>query len=269
LDYKVPVYGRNLVNDLNSLTERTVTTLSKPTRARVRDLATSLGGYWRYAGQLDKLDTYDQDDARPHRKDMQLFKKNLNARIASRIPPLLRAQTRQEVQDLERFFSQNGPGVRIAVLCRGNICRSPFAAYLLEQRAQQRRLDMEVVQAGTLPRGKRPSPANAVEAAQAFGIDLEPHRSTHISALDVSEIDLIVHFDPLIEQELHRVVREVPCPIFNLAHLAPRESAAAVIEDPVGQSVAVFTQTYRQIDIALDRFLDKAAFAWQQPASAA
>lgn len=263
LDYRVPVYGRNLTNDLESLTERAVTTMSAPTKARVRDLATSIAGYWRYATQLDKLDTVDQDDPRPHRKDLQSFRSDLRTRVLSKMPQLLSAVGRTEVSDLEKQLATAGPGMTVAVLCRGNICRSPFAAYRLEEKIRQRQLNMHVIQAGTLPHAGRQSPENAHLAAAQFGIDLAPHRSCHISALNLAEVDLILHFDPLIEQELRRVVRDVPQSIFNLAFLAPRASAAPVIEDPVGQDVETFVHVYRQIDMALDRFLDKTAQAWK------
>ncbi|MEO0413148.1 MAG: ATP-grasp domain-containing protein [Pseudomonadota bacterium] len=269
LDYKVPVYGRNLTNDLNSLTERAVTTLSSPTLSRARDLVTSVAGYWRYATRLDTLDSYDREDERPHRKDFQNFKSDLNTRILSKIPPLVRSASRQEVDKLEACLERVGPGMTVAVLCRGNICRSPFATYLLQDKAAHRQLDMTVVQGGTLPHSGRPSPQNACIAAGRLGIDLRAHRSCHVSALSLQDVDLILHFDPIIEQELSRVMRDVPSAVFNLGHLAPRTSAAAIIRDPVGKDVDFFMSIYQQIDIALDRFLDKAQTAWARKASAA
>lgn len=255
IDYKVPVYARNLVNDLNSVTDRAVMTLSRPSLARLKDLSVSLLSYWRTVFGIDRSDTWSKDDPRPHRADLRAFRRDLTSRIYSKVPYLSRRVARQSLSELAQTLEALPANPRIAVLCRGNICRSPLAAKMLEKKAKALRLPMEVVQGGTLPHSGRRSPKNAVTAARGFGIALSRHRSTHVSELALNEVDLAVHFDPIIESELRRVERSVDFPLFNLAHLSPTPQSQHVITDPVHGDVAQFETVYREIDMALDRFL--------------
>ncbi|MGD1955334.1 MAG: ATP-grasp domain-containing protein [Sphingomonadales bacterium] len=264
LSYKIPVYGRNLTNDLNSLSERTVTAVTHPTWARARDLLTSMFGYWRYALNLDKLDTRDLSDRRPHHKDLKLFWRDLRGRIASKVPVLARREQAAALDALDSYLTAHPGDLVVAVLCRGNICRSPFAARLLKKKAKLQKVPLDVMEAGTLPRSGRASPAEARKAARQFKVRLTDHRSHHVSEIDLAKVDLILHFDPIIAQELSHVARDVPAHIFNLAYLAPTSGAAPIIKDPVHKPLEDFIQVYRQIDIALDRFLERVTSARNQ-----
>lgn len=255
ISYKTPVYARNLVNDLNSVTDRAVTAVSRPNLGRFKDLFIGLLSYWRMLFGIDKSDTWAKDDPRPHRADLRAFRHDLIGRFYSKVPFLARRAARKALQNLEHTLKALPDNPRIAVLCRGNICRSPLAAKMLEKKAKALRFPLEIVQGGTLPHSGRKSPKNAVTAARAFGIALTRHRSTHVSALHMQDVDLVLHFDPVIEAELRRVERRVDMPLFNLAHLSPTALAQAVITDPVHGDVALFDAVYREIDMALDRFL--------------
>lgn len=256
IDYKTSVYARNLVNDLISVTDRAVMTLSKPRLSRLKDLSVSLLSYWRYMIGIDTSDTRASDDPRPHRADLRAFRKDLGTRFRGKISFLARRDARAEVAALKSTAQTLPNTPTVAVLCRGNICRSPFAAHLLEKKAKALKVPMTVVQGGTLPSSGRTSPANAVKAARTFGVRLKDHRSTHVSQLAFGDIDLILHFDPIIEAELNRVTRSVDRPIFNLAHLSPTAKQTQVITDPVHGDLALFDSVYREIDIALDRFFE-------------
>lgn len=255
IDYKTPVYARNLANDLSSLTERAVTAATGPRLSRLKDLSVSTFSYWRYLFGIDKSDTWASDDPRPHRSDLKAFRRDLVRRFYGKIPFLARKESRAALANVEGDLRALPEKPTIAVLCRGNICRSPFAAKLLEKKAKALKIPMTVVQGGTLPHSGRKSPKFAIEASRTFGIALSRHRSQHVSELAMAQVDLILHFDPIIEAELRRVERGVEAPIFNLACLTPTAMENNVITDPVDGDVAMFDAVYREIDMALDRFL--------------
>lgn len=257
IDYKTPVYARNLANDLSSLTERAVTAATGPRLSRLKDLCISILSYWRYLIGVDTSDTRANDDLRPHRADLKAFRQDLARRFRSKLPFLARRETRSGLAQLESDLAALPAAPTFAVLCRGNICRSPFAAKLLEKKAKALKLPMTVVQGGTLPHSGRKSPKNALSASRALGVSLSRHRSQHVSELAMLDVDMIIHFDPIIEAELRRVERSVTAPLFNLACLSPSRMETQVITDPVDGDVAVFDGVYREIDMALDRFLER------------
>lgn len=83
--------------------------------------------------------------------------------------------------------------LRVLFLCTGNRCRSPFAAACFRRLAGG--LPVEVDSAGTANIGAQPSTAEAIETATSFGIDLRPHLSKPLEAVDVASFDAIVGFE--------------------------------------------------------------------------
>ena len=100
--------------------------------------------------------------------------------------PGIRAKMRRRVQ------AAAGDARRILVVCKGNICRSPFAEAYLKRRGP----GLEVESAGHYPAEGRESPPAACEAALRFGVDLSRHRSRVLTRGQVEWADLILIFEP-------------------------------------------------------------------------
>jgi protein-tyrosine phosphatase len=86
--------------------------------------------------------------------------------------------------------------MRIAVVCLGNICRSPMADVVLEQRLRDAGLDVEVVSAGTA--GYHigdPMDRRAARALRAAGYDPTRHRAKRFSADWFHDCDLVLAMD--------------------------------------------------------------------------
>jgi len=81
--------------------------------------------------------------------------------------------------------------LEFGIICTANVCRSPMAAALLRSRVERDQLELDVVSAGLMGGGRRADPA-AVRAMDRRGIDLDPHRSTQVSAIDLAALDLIL-----------------------------------------------------------------------------
>jgi protein-tyrosine phosphatase len=78
---------------------------------------------------------------------------------------------------------------RVVFVCKGNICRSPFAE------AVARQLGLTAVSCGFEARTGAPADAHAVRSAAEHGIDLSSHRATHADMLRLDQHDLLVGFE--------------------------------------------------------------------------
>lgn len=149
-----------------------------------------------------------------------------------------------------RRLEGRSPPRRVLVVCHGNICRSPYAEVSLRLRARGR---LEVRSAGFVLPG-RPSPAEAVQAAEERGVDLEPHRSEVVTRPLVTGADLVVVMEPGQAGEVRR--RFGPGRILVLGDLDPEPVERRAIRDPVAQPVQVFREVYARIDRCLDGLVE-------------
>ena len=136
---------------------------------------------------------------------------------------------------------------RILVVCKGNICRSPFAEAYLKRRGGA---NLEVESAGHYPAEGRESPPAAREAALRFGVDLARHRSRVLTRGQVERADLILIFEP--EQEW--AIRAYhPGAAKKLHYLgALNRGRGPAIRDPWGGNVDEFESVYREIEEGID-----------------
>jgi len=107
-------------------------------------------------------DTLVLDDPAPAFSEMrQLVSAWLTPRL-NKIP-LVRGEMRRRAERAIRSAH------RVLFLCRGNICRSPFAEYALRLAAGDA---VECASAGSYPVAGRRSPEAAIEAARRLGVEL-------------------------------------------------------------------------------------------------
>src|SRR3989442_1788473 len=95
----------------------------------------------------------------------------------------------------------------ILLVCHGNICRSPFAAVLLQRALGP--AGIRVHSAGFIG-PNRPSPPEAVTAAARYGVNLSDHRSRVLTADLVRSTDPLVVMDPAQRQEGGYRLRATP-----------------------------------------------------------
>lgn len=86
--------------------------------------------------------------------------------------------------------------MRIAVVCLGNICRSPMADVVLAQRLGEAGIDAEVVSAGTAGyHVGSPMDRRAAAALSAAGYDPSRHRAKRFDASWFESCDLVLAMD--------------------------------------------------------------------------
>jgi len=136
----------------------------------------------------------------------------------------------------------------LLVVCRGNICRSPFAAALLRRALS--RVGVRVDSAGFV-RPNCPAPPEAVAAAARHGVDLADHRSRLIAPDLARAADLIVVMDPVQQRDVRerfgRPARDLIV-LGDLDPMPPKGGGLRTIRDPIGQGPDVFEASYARIE---------------------
>lgn len=145
------------------------------------------------------------------------------------------------------------PVGRVLVLCKGNICRSPFAAELLRQRVRQRGLPVQVASAGIEAVPNQEAYLLAKRMAIRYGVPLSAHRTTLLSGEMVSEADLIL----VMETGQARLMRErYPHAAGKVVLLGQFGRAGEYeIHDPYGGTADTFARCYDQLTKACDELL--------------
>ena len=134
----------------------------------------------------------------------------------------------------------------LLLVCLGNICRSPFAEHLARAHLDG---DRNLISAGSYPVPGRSAPAQAIEAARPFGVDLRAHRSRVLSREMLQQADAVYVFD---HENYRAAVSEHAFPeqVHCLAALA--DDGPLSISDPFGGPASEYELVYRQIAAAIE-----------------
>lgn len=159
----------------------------------------------------------------------------------------------------------------VLVVCRGNLCRSPYAARRLEALLPPGlRQGIRVASAGFLAPGHHP-PAPAVSASRHLGIDLAGHRSTQLTPELIQDADLVLVMEPEQQRAICSVQRRPPASTMLLGDFDPEPRSPRVIADPYGQAVEPLLECYRRIDRCVAEvagILGATAADWLAPGAA-
>jgi protein-tyrosine phosphatase len=113
-----------------------------------------------------------------------------------------RRQLRSHRALLQRLAGTGGPH-KIVFVCYGNICRSPLAAGL----AQQRLSGVDIESAGFHQQEGRSCPKKILHIGSSFGVDLSAHRSRRVTREVLANADLVIAMD---KENLDRLRHEFP-----------------------------------------------------------
>lgn len=157
------------------------------------------------------------------------------------------------------------PTQRILMVCLGNICRSPLAEGILQQKARAAGLDWEVDSAGTngCHIGEAPHPLSQ-KVARQHGIDIGSQRARRFTAADFQRFGKIYAMAGDVIGEMRRIAGRQFDPsrvelLMNELHPGRDED----IPDPWYGPEAGYREVYALIDAATDRIIAK----YGQPAT--
>lgn len=165
---------------------------------------------------------------------------------------------------IDLYWTFRGPRIRVPAIpvnprsvlfvCKGNICRSPFAEHL------GTRLQGEGIISGVrfasaglhVPRSIS-SPEQAIQVARQFGVDLEGHRSQAISVELVAAYDMIIAMEAWQYEELRTLFRQHSEKLFLLPLLDSNGLGRGLgaadfnIQDPFGGPLSAYNACFSRI----------------------
>jgi len=196
----------------------------------------------------ESSDVLTWDDPRPGMLEIK--------RTVGGVPPRIRKKAVKVAAKLtpvrrhchHRTLAKLKDSQSLLFVCKGNICRSPFAELYVRANLPQY---SHVESCGYFPKPNRPSPEPAQSAASAFGIVLEQHRSKVVSQATVDRADAIVVFDEENRAEIRSKYPTARAKTHLLGWLM--DSPEYEIADPYGGDVDDFRKTYTKISSTLDQ----------------
>jgi len=144
----------------------------------------------------------------------------------------------------------------ILIVCTGNTCRSPMAEYALRSLLEKERPDGSIVSsAGIAAADSYPATLYAAEAAKIWDLDLSHHESRMLSEEMIEEADMIL---TMASEHYRSVIRmsEKAADKTSLFKNFPEKSGNGEdLEDPIGQSLDRYNQTFLEIGECLGKYL--------------
>jgi len=147
-------------------------------------------------------------------------------------------------------------------VCKGNICRSPFAEHLAAKLWDERHVTRSVFGSAGLHVSKPlPSPEDAIRVAKQYGVHLDSHRSQAISQELVESYDMIIAMEAWQYAELqysykHHVGKLFLLPLLDSNEEGKQQGFAAFnIQDPYGGPPSAFEECFERVGKCLARLV--------------
>lgn len=146
--------------------------------------------------------------------------------------------------------------MKILMVCLGNICRSPLAEGLLQEKIKSRGLAWEVDSAGTgsWHLGEPPDP-RSIQTAEKNGIHIGEQRARQLTQGDLDRFDLILAMDQSNYRDIQALAkgpqRDKVHMILNFVF--PGENRS--VPDPYWNDHG-FDQVYQMLDKATDGLIE-------------
>ena len=149
--------------------------------------------------------------------------------------------------------------MRVLFVCDGNICRSPFAALYLRDRAARVGLGKVVVDSvGLLGINGSPAAPFSIQVAAEFGLELSRHRSRGVAPSDIRIADMIIVMTSLQREAL---ARRFPSGCTNrllvraFEHGASPRTGAPGLDDPVQGPIEGYRVAFAIMRTCLDHLV--------------
>jgi len=141
---------------------------------------------------------------------------------------------------------------KIAVICTGNICRSPMAEGLLAARLREKGgKERLVISAGIGALVGNPADPLAVEVMREHGVDITSHRAQQATMGVLSSMDLVLTLDRTHSDWLNRQYPQLR----GRVHKILKWQGDRDVEDPYRLPRSAFEQSYTNIQAGIDGWM--------------
>ncbi len=153
---------------------------------------------------------------------------------------------------------------RIHFVCKGNICRSPFAEKIALRKIKAFNLPVEVISSGIDADQANASPQDAVHQATKFGIELDEHRPKKINRRMVDTHTLIIGMHLVHFLQLRKLYPEFADRIFLLRHFGWNRFRFIDIQDPFNKPPETFFYCFSDISYCVDGLVSRVVEGYQE-----
>lgn len=239
--YRVGMHCRHLSSDFYWFFANARANKNDPSLAtrRLRDVL--MEPFTLMAGR-ERWDTFAYDDLVPGFAELRALASQLLKQSGRFVQRKVSGTRLIRRRTAERALSRARHARRILFVCKGNICRSPFAELYARAHAPA---GIAILSSGSYRTANRPSPDMAVRVASEYGIDLTSHRSRVLQKSEADEADIILTFDRNNFAEVIAAYPHLRDRVFPLAVLA--SDRRTEIEDPFGGDAERFRRVYASI----------------------
>lgn len=256
--YREGIYCRNLIPDCHWIMDNFRADKSDNSLA-TKPLLQVLGECRHILLGREYWDSFSWDDLSPFGEEVRAFARLGGEKIIhslNRLRGALFPRWRGKILSAFAFKSAVKNSRNILIICKGNICRSPFAASVMNsliQNIPERKEVISIRQGGYYPKEGRGAPAKALEVAKKMGYSLDSHRSRLYTSEDLDWADIILCFDEENYDRLYRELKNQKQKIWPLGAALAKKNPWIV--DPYSGTVERFEQVYRDIERACREIL--------------
>jgi protein-tyrosine-phosphatase/predicted ATP-grasp superfamily ATP-dependent carboligase len=245
--YRVGMHCRHLSSDFYWLLANARASKQDPSLA-TRRLTEILAEPFNVVTGHERWDTFALDDLRPGFADLGAFATQLTAKARRSIERRIESTPWARRRTARRIVARTRVAKRILFVCKGNICRSPFAELYARECAPA---GIQLSSSGSYRTPNRPSPEVGISVAREHGINLMEHRSRVLDSGQVHEADLMLTFDRQNFDEVRSAYPQLRDRVFPLGVLG--DGPGLDIADPFGGDAEKFRHVCAAIVVAVTR----------------
>ncbi len=251
-DYRHPIFCRNTSLDFQWIIDQVRVAASKRKHPNF-PLLTYLKGVIHLLQMRERNDTLVWDDLKPGILEVKQLIGSYTGRLTHKLQMhfLSRPSNRKRYVKRARRAVKNA--ANIIFICKGNICRSPFAEYYARTIFPK---SIGIRSCGYFPIKDRMSPEDALSVSNTFGIDLSGHRSKLITEALLQQADVVFIFDEENKKFLEERFPFASHKIYFLGALSPAKDI--IIKDPYGGGLEGFKSVYQTVALAVDTLFSDA-----------
>lgn len=146
---------------------------------------------------------------------------------------------------------------KIMFVCTGNICRSAMADKLLDKRAKEEKLDIEIYSCGTFAENGDYPTMEAIETMEEYGVDMRVHRATNIKKSNIEKMDLVLCATTNHKNMVLQLYPELAEKVYTMKEYVGDIQEGVDISDPWGHDLVTYRKCASEINKIIEKIIDK------------